>query len=94
MQHLEKTSFIESCMKMFKKILILTALVMLIIGGLNWGLVGLFNVNLVSTLFGDGTFLARVIYILVGIAAAYTAVRSPSWAHLGQRSSEHTVHSA
>jgi len=80
---------------MLKKLIIAAALVVLIIGGLNWGLVGLFNFNLVATLFGDGTFLARVIYILVGIAAAYTAVRSPSWAHLhlGQRSSEPTVHS-
>jgi uncharacterized membrane protein YuzA (DUF378 family) len=79
---------------MLKKLIIVTALVVLIIGGLNWGLVGLFNFNLVAAIFGDGTFLARMIYILVGIAAAYTALRSPSWAHLGQRSSEPAVHSA
>jgi uncharacterized membrane protein YuzA (DUF378 family) len=79
---------------MLKKLIIVTALVVLIIGGLNWGLVGLFNFNLVAAIFGDGTFLARMIYILVGIAAAYTALRSPSCAHLGQRSSEPTVHSA
>jgi len=78
---------------MLKKLIIVTALVVLIIGGLNWGLVDLFNFNLVAALFGDGTFLARMIYILVGIAAAYTAFRSPSWAHLGQRSNEPAVHS-
>lgn len=44
---------------------------LLIIGGLNWGLVGLFNFNLVTVIFGDGTGLTRFIYILVGFAAVY-----------------------
>jgi uncharacterized membrane protein YuzA (DUF378 family) len=79
---------------MINKLIIVTALVLLIIGGLNWGLVGLFNYNLVATLFGDGTFAARMIYILVGMAAIYTTLRSPSWPHLGQQSSKHPVHSA
>ena len=61
---------------MKKKLIPLAALVVLIIGGLNWGLVGLFNVNLVSSLFGNGTFLARAIYTLVGVAAVYTAIGS------------------
>lgn len=46
----------------------------LIIGGLNWGMIGLFDVNLVSAIFGAETFLSRVIYILVGFAAVYDIV--------------------
>lgn len=45
------------------------AIVLLIVGGLNWGLVGLFDFDLVAAIFGPGTTLARVVYILVGIAA-------------------------
>lgn len=54
------------------KILNLIAQILLIIGGLNWGLVGLFQFDLVAALFGgqDGA-LARIIYVLVGIAAVY-----------------------
>ena len=47
------------------------AFVLVIIGGLNWGLVGLFNFNLVTTIFGALPWLERLVYILVGIAAAY-----------------------
>lgn len=48
----------------------LIALILVIIGGLNWGLVGLFNLNLVQALFGT-TILANIIYILVGVAAIW-----------------------
>ncbi len=51
-------------------------LVLLIIGGLNWGLVGLFNFNLVSVLFGTDTLLSKIVYILVGISAVYTIASS------------------
>ena len=44
---------------------------LLIIGGLTWGMVGIFNINLVSGLFGEATMLTRLIYILVGFAAVY-----------------------
>ena len=47
------------------------ALLLIIIGGLNWGLVGLFNLDLIAAIFGGGSFLARLIYILVGLAAIY-----------------------
>ncbi len=50
------------------------ALILIIIGGLNWGLVGLFNFNLVTAIFGDMTLLARLIYIVVGVAAVYTII--------------------
>ena len=42
---------------------------LIIIGGLNWGLVGLLNFNLVDFLFGAGSLLSRVVYIIVGISA-------------------------
>ena len=45
--------------------------ILLVIGGLNWGLVGLFDFNLVSYLFGEGAVIARIVYIVVGIAAIY-----------------------
>ncbi len=48
------------------------ALVLVIIGGLNWGLVGFFDWNLVSALFGMMTGFSRTIYALVGIAALWT----------------------
>ena len=46
-----------------------TGLLFLIVGGLNWGLIGLFDFNLVSYIFGDNTFLTRTIYILVGLGS-------------------------
>lgn len=45
-------------------------LTLVIIGGLNWGLVGLFRFNLVEVIFGSG-FFARIIYTLVGLSALY-----------------------
>lgn len=42
-----------------------TTLVLSIIGCINWGLVGLFNFNLVEYLLGDGSLLARIVYVLV-----------------------------
>jgi uncharacterized protein len=57
-------------MKMKKLILLdVIALLLVIIGALNWGLVGFFHYNLVSTLFGPG--LERVIYVIVGLAGIY-----------------------
>ena len=48
--------------------------VLLIIGGLNWGLVGLFEFNLVDAIFGEMTALSRIIYAVVGLAALYDLV--------------------
>lgn len=47
------------------------ALTIAIIGAVNWGLIGLFNFNLVAFLFGDMTLLARIIYSLVGLSGLY-----------------------
>lgn len=51
----------------------IVALVLLVVGGLNWGLVGLFEWNLVDTIFGTVPMLARLIYIVVGASAVYVA---------------------
>ncbi len=48
------------------------ALIVLMVGGLNWGLIGLFDFNLVAAMFGDMTRLSRIIYSLVGLATLYT----------------------
>jgi len=53
------------------KTLDLIALVLVIIGGLNWGLVGLLNLDLVALLFGTGSLLSQIVYILVGLSALY-----------------------
>ncbi|MES2674784.1 MAG: DUF378 domain-containing protein [Pseudomonadota bacterium] len=48
------------------------ALILLIVGGVNWGLVGLFRFDFVAALFGEMTGLSRIIYVLVGLAALYS----------------------
>ncbi|MDQ1283753.1 MAG: uncharacterized protein QG620_101 [Patescibacteria group bacterium] len=48
-----------------------TALVLLIVGGLNWGLVGFFGFDLIAAIFGEMTGITRIIYAIVGIAALY-----------------------
>lgn len=47
------------------------ALVLMIVGALNWLLVGLFQFNLVAWIFGAGTILARIVYSVVGLAAIW-----------------------
>jgi uncharacterized membrane protein YuzA (DUF378 family) len=44
-------------------------LVLLIVGGLNWGLIGLFGFDLVAALFGEMSALSRIVYTLVGLSA-------------------------
>jgi uncharacterized membrane protein YuzA (DUF378 family) len=48
---------------------------LLVIGGLNWGLVGLFRFDLVAAILGDMSILSRIIYIVVGIGAVYQALQ-------------------
>ena len=52
---------------------------LLAIGGLNWGLIGVFNFDLVAAIFGEMSGLSRLIYILVGLAAV-----SPNGEHFGE----------
>ncbi|HKL23123.1 MAG TPA: DUF378 domain-containing protein [Candidatus Nanoarchaeia archaeon] len=53
------------------KTLDIIALILIIIGGLNWGLVGFFQFDLVAAIFGAMSIAARVVYAIVGIAAIY-----------------------
>lgn len=46
-----------------------TSLIFAVIGGINWGLVGLFNFDLVAALFGEMTFISRSIYVLIGLGS-------------------------
>jgi len=48
------------------------AMALLIIGGLNWAMVGLFDVDMVATIFGPGSPAARIVYVVVGLAALYS----------------------
>jgi uncharacterized protein len=55
------------------KALTTLAIVLVVVGGLNWGLVGLFQFDLVATLFGEASLLSNIVYILVGLSAVYVA---------------------
>lgn len=48
------------------------AMVLMVVGGINWGLVGVMNIDLVAAVFGEGTTAARVVYAAVGLAALYS----------------------
>ncbi|MEJ5297500.1 MAG: DUF378 domain-containing protein [Armatimonadota bacterium] len=50
------------------------AAVLLVVGGLNWGLVGLFGLDLVAALFGEMSIASRAVYVLVGLAGLYQAI--------------------
>ena len=54
-------------MKIIDKI----ALILIIIGAINWGLIGLFKFDLVATLFGEMSVLSRIVYTLVGISGIW-----------------------
>ncbi len=57
-------------MHIFNKV----ALLLLVVGGLNWGLIGLFGFDLVAALFGDMSLLSRAVYTLVGLSAVWQLV--------------------
>ena len=57
-----------------KKIDVVAA-VLLVVGGLNWGLVGVAQFDLVAALFGELSPLSRVVYLLVGVSALYQAAQ-------------------
>jgi len=44
-------------------------LLLLIVGGLNWGMVGLFDFDLVAAILGDMSVISRIVYVLVGVSA-------------------------
>lgn len=53
------------------KVIDTIALILIIIGAINWGLVGIFNFNLVEAIFGGLSVITRIIYILVGISGLW-----------------------
>jgi len=59
------------------KFINILTLVLVIVGGLNWGLVGLFDFDLVAAIFGGGSALSRIVYVLVGLSPQ--SGRSPRW---------------
>ena len=72
------------------KALGIVTLLLVIVGGLNWGLVGLLDFDLVAAIFGAGSALARIVYILVGLSAlwqvgplfsAFRGEAVPSYSH-------------
>ena len=56
------------------KVMNLTTLILVVVGGINWGLMGLFDVDLVALLFGAGSPLARIVYIVVAECAVWQLV--------------------
>lgn len=59
--------------------------ILLIVGGLNWGLVGIFNFDLVAAIFGAGSALSRIVYAVVGVCALYWLVE---WGAIRRRYGE------
>lgn len=58
------------------------ALTLLVIGGINWGLVGLFQFDLVANLFGgQDALISRIVYVLVGLSAVFVAVDAFTFEH-------------
>ena len=51
------------------------ACTLVVIGALNWGLVGFFNFDLVAAIFGIGTFLSMIVYDVVGLSAVWCILR-------------------
>lgn len=52
----------------------MVAFTLLVIGGINWGLIGLFRLNLVNALFGTAPGLEQLVYIFVGVSAVFIFV--------------------
>ena len=64
----------------------IAALVLTILGAINWLLIGLFRFNLVSAIFGDMSTLSRVVYVLVGLSGLYLIASAHAFL---PRASEH-----
>jgi len=72
----QKADFIKTKHNKMQKLntIDLIAIILVIVGGLNWGLVGLANLDIVAAIFGAMSALSRIVYILVGLSAVYLAV--------------------
>ncbi len=64
------------------KVIDVIAIVLILIGGLNWGLVGIFDINLVTLIFGMGSGISRLIFALVGLSTIYKIF---FWQHIHAR---------
>ena len=73
------------------KALDVLAAALLIVGGLNWGLVGLFSFDLVASIFGDMSAVSRLVYLLVGAAATYQGLK---WKAIKRRWQQPVYHTA
>ncbi len=71
------------------KTLNISTLVLVIVGGLNWGLVGLFDFDLVAAIFGPASMLARLVYTVVGLSAAWQLRPLFSSMGAGQPAAQH-----
>jgi uncharacterized membrane protein YuzA (DUF378 family) len=67
----------------------LITLVLVIVGGLNWGLVGLLNFDLVAAIFGEMSMLSRIVYILVGLSALWQIIPLVKGFSEGETHSQH-----
>jgi uncharacterized membrane protein YuzA (DUF378 family) len=75
---------------MTMKFINILTLILVIVGGLNWGLVGLFSFDLVAAIFGAGPALVRIVYILVGLSAAWQLVPLLASTGSGELAAERT----
>jgi uncharacterized membrane protein YuzA (DUF378 family) len=67
----------------------LITLLLVIVGGLNWGLVGLLNFDLVAAIFGEMSMLSRIVYILVGLSALWQIIPLVKGFSDGETRSQH-----
>lgn len=52
----------------------IVSLILIIVGAINWGLIGFFNLDLVALLFGTMSMISRIIYVIIGLAGIYSLV--------------------
>ena len=60
------------------------AFILVIVGAINWGLVGLFNFDLVAALFGEMSMISKIIYDLVGISGVYCIFMLMKWGNMSK----------
>ena len=64
-------------------------LALVIVGAVNWGLVGLFDIDIVATLFGPMSFVSRLVYAIVGISGVYLAFDTMQFAKKERTTVQH-----
>ncbi len=76
---MQETGSMETTSQRTLSALTWLAIVLVIVGAINWGLVGLINFNLVAALFGSGSGLSRLVYVLVALAGIYLIGAAPGF---------------